>query len=79
MNSLILAIRTDGSEVWSRFNASKQDKLDYFRAVLDLSEEILPRKHLEEMVSALKDLEYSEYWGAWEGPERPTKMGYGLE
>jgi (p)ppGpp synthase/HD superfamily hydrolase len=72
MNSLIEAIREEGPEVWSRFNAGKAQKLAYFRAILDASEEFLPRKHLEEIVSAIKDLEYSE---SWETP-RQHRLGF---
>lgn len=60
MQSLIAAIREEGSSVWNRFNATKLQKMGYFRVILDNTEQFLPRKHIEDYVSALKDLEYSD-------------------
>ncbi len=60
MRSLVAALREDGSVVWNRFNAGKQDKLDYYRLILELAENIIPKPMLEEYVSLMKDIEYSE-------------------
>jgi len=61
MRSLFTALKEEGSVVWSRFNAPKEQKMDYFKIILQDTEEFLPKKLLEEYVSALKDLEYSEF------------------
>ena len=70
MRSLLAAIRQDGSIVWSRFNAPKEDKMGYFRIILQETGEFLPKKFIEEYVSALKDLEYSEFF------EKKTALGF---
>jgi len=73
MRSLLAAIRHDGSIVWSRFNAPKEEKMAYFRLILIDTEEYLPKKFIEEYVSALKDLEYSECW------EKQSSLGFVAE
>ncbi|MBI2056162.1 MAG: bifunctional (p)ppGpp synthetase/guanosine-3',5'-bis(diphosphate) 3'-pyrophosphohydrolase [Candidatus Sungbacteria bacterium] len=70
MRSLLVAIKEDGSIVWSRFNAPKEKKMEYFKVILQDTEEFLPKKFLEEYVSALKDLEYSEFL------EKKTAIGF---
>ena len=70
MRSLLAAISEEGSVVWSRFNATKEQKMEYFKVILQGTEELLPKKHLEEYVAALKDLEYSEFL------ERKTAIGF---
>ncbi len=61
MRSLLTAIKEEGSIVWSRFNAPKEKKMDYFKVILQDTEDFLPKKLIEDYVSALKDLEYSEF------------------
>lgn len=73
VNSLVSAIREEGASVWSHFNSSKTQKLEYYRAILNETEEFLPKKHIEELVSALKDLEYSEFL------EKKSGVGFDLE
>ena len=60
MRSLISALKEDGAKVWDRFNAPKSRKMEYLKTILEDTEEMLPKKFLEEYVAALKDLEYSE-------------------
>jgi (p)ppGpp synthase/HD superfamily hydrolase len=73
MRSLLAAIEEEGSIVWSRFNATKVQKMEYFKIILQGTEELLPKKHIEEYVSALKDLEYSEFL------ERKTAIGFATD
>lgn len=70
MRSLIEAIKKDGSIVWSRFNATQAKKMQYFKVIFECTSDFLPKKHLEEYVSALKDLEYSEFL------EKKSAMGF---
>ncbi len=70
MRSLFSSLKAEGSVVWSRFNATKDQKMKYFRVILQDTEDNLPKKHIEEYVSALKDLEYSEFL------ERGTTLGF---
>jgi len=60
MRSLVAALYAEGSVVWSRFNAPKDMKMRQFAVILNDTENFLPKKHLEEYVSILKDLEYSD-------------------
>jgi GTP diphosphokinase / guanosine-3',5'-bis(diphosphate) 3'-diphosphatase len=61
VNSLVTAIKEEGPAIWSRFNSTKDQQLEYYRTILRETEDFLPKKHIEELVSALKDLEYSEF------------------
>ncbi len=70
MRSLLAAVKEEGSIVWSRFNAPKDKKMEYFKVILQDTEDFLPKKFLEEYVSALKDLEYSEFL------EKKTALGF---
>jgi hypothetical protein len=67
------AMKEDGSVVWSRFNAPKDKKMEYFKVIFQETEEFLPKKFLEEYVSALKDLGYSEFL------EKKTALGFDAE
>ncbi len=60
MTSLLAAVQKEGTVVWSRFNASKEQKLDYFRAAFDIAGNSLPVEMVTRYVALLKDLEYSE-------------------
>jgi GTP diphosphokinase / guanosine-3',5'-bis(diphosphate) 3'-diphosphatase len=73
ISSLVSAIKEEGAIVWSRFNAPKEKKMEYYRLILNDTEEFLPKKHIEELVSSLKDLEYSEFLTKKQG------LGYDLE
>lgn len=61
MQSLISALEEEGSIVWSRFNAPKGQKMDYFKLILQDTEQFIPKTVITEYVSVLKDLEYSEF------------------
>ena len=63
----------EGDVVWSRFNTHKEMKMEYFKAILQDTENFLPVKFLEEYVSALKDLEYSEFL------EKKSALGFVVE
>jgi len=73
MRSLISALKEEGDVVWSRFNTHKEMKMEYFKAILQDTENFLPVKFLEEYVSALKDLEYSEFL------EKKSALGFVVE
>ncbi len=73
MRSLIAVLRDEGAIVWSRFNAPKDKKMEYFKVILQDTEDFLPKKFLEEYVSALKDLEYSEFL------EKKSALGFNEE
>lgn len=60
MRSLTGSLREYGSEVWTKFNGDKADKLGYYKAILQDTRDFLPPEVFEEYVSLLKDLEYSE-------------------
>lgn len=62
MLSLITALRENGDMVWSRFNASREQKMQYFKVILEDTENFLPKELIKEYVAALKDLEYSEFF-----------------
>lgn len=64
MQSLIRALKAEGSMVWDRFNAPKGLKCAYFRSILEMSRNGLPPEMIERYVSALKDLEYSDRFEA---------------
>ncbi len=70
MRSLLSAIKEEGSVVWTWFNAPKDKEMEYFKVILQDTGEFLPKKHLEEYVSVLKDLEYSEFL------ENNTSLGF---
>jgi len=59
MRDLASAIRQAGEIVWQKFNASRQEEINYFRLVLEDSKSFLPSDLLEKYVTALKDLEYA--------------------
>ena len=61
MRSLVGAIGRDGQSVWSRFNATREQRMDQFRIILQDTENFLPTKLVEDYVSAMKDLEYSDF------------------
>lgn len=73
MRSLLAALVEHGAVVWSHFNAPKEKKMEYFKVILQDTEDFIPKKHLEEYVSALKDLEYSEFL------EKKTSLGFSVE
>ncbi|HCC49698.1 MAG: hypothetical protein A2445_01500 [Candidatus Jacksonbacteria bacterium RIFOXYC2_FULL_44_29] len=73
MRSLTELLKNEGSVAWSRFNAPKEKKMEYFKVILQDTDDFLPKKHIEEYVSALKDLEYSEFL------ERKTALGFSSE
>ena len=60
MRSLVGALKEHGSKVWDKFNATKNDKVAYFNAILQDTKGFLPAEVFEEYVGLLKDLEYSE-------------------
>ncbi len=70
MHSLLSAIKEEGSVVWTQFHAPKDKEMEYFKVILQDTEDFLPKKHIEEYVSALKDLEYSEFL------EKNTALGF---
>ena len=73
MRSLVEVLKDEGALVWDRFSAPKDKKMEYFKVILQDTEEFLPKKFLEEYVCALKDLEYSEFF------EKKTGFGFAAE
>lgn len=59
MRDLFTAIESQGDEVWGKFNAPKQMKMNYFERIMEDLKSDMPNDLLKEYVSALKDLQYS--------------------
>ncbi len=72
MRSLLNALGAEGAVVWDRFNAPKDKKMEYYKVILQDTEDFLPKKIIEEYVSTLKDLEYSEFL------EKKTTLGFAV-
>jgi myo-inositol-1(or 4)-monophosphatase len=60
MRSLVAELKEMGATAWTKFNAPKESKLEYYRTILQETRDILPAEMLEEYVSLIKYLEYSE-------------------
>lgn len=73
MQSLTTAISKEGPVVWERFNSSREQKLAYFKIILNDTLEMLPNKFIEDYVSSLKDLEYVAK------SEGDVRVGFGTE
>jgi len=59
MKELLSAIKSQGQEVWQKFNAPKEQKMQYFAIILNDVKQELPNVLLEKYIATLKDLEYS--------------------
>jgi (p)ppGpp synthase/HD superfamily hydrolase len=60
MRALVHELREIGASAWTKFNVTKEMKLEYYRTILQETRDILPAEMLEEFVSLLKDIEHSE-------------------
>lgn len=60
MRSLVAELKEAGASAWTKFSVPKEMKLNYYRTILQETRDIMPAELLEEYVSLLKDLEYSE-------------------
>jgi len=59
--SIVLDHRRFGDEVWTRFNAAKEDELRYHRALVEAFREAMAPDHLvSELDSLVRELEASE-------------------
>jgi GTP pyrophosphokinase len=54
--SVIADRRVVGDEIWSRFNAPRDEQLWYYRAVLDILEKRLPGRLASELATAVEEL-----------------------
>jgi len=59
MKELLFSIKSQGQEVWQKFNAPKEQKMQYFEVILNDLRQELPNVLLEKYVATLKDLEYA--------------------
>ena len=71
MRDLFRTVKAEGQAAWKRFNAPKEEKLAYFRLIFDQAKSHLPSPLIEQYISALKDLEYSEYL-----PGKEAEIGF---